>query len=71
MQLSNKLKKLHLIMFTILLLKLNINQESILNTDKDKIEVLIIPETINQSYRIYNLVLLLLHQNKVITIIRN
>jgi len=58
-------------MFTILLLKLNINQESILNTDKDKIEVLIIPETINQSYRIYNLVLLLLHQNKVITIIRN
>jgi len=71
MQLSNKLKKLHLIMSTILLLKLNINQESILNTDKDKIEVLIIPETINQSYRIYNLVLLLLHQNKVITIIRN
>jgi len=58
-------------MSTILLLKLNINQESILNTDKDKIEVLIIPETINQSYRIYNLVLLLLHQNKVITIIRN
>jgi len=71
MQLNMKLKKQHLIMSTILLLKLNINQESMLNTDKDKIEVLIIPETINQSYRIYNLILLLLLLNKRIAIIRN